>query len=61
MSFFRRKPPLVPVQQALAMCDVSRARRLDPPVRLDRMHEDEARARWNGRVLDRKPNHPNWI
>lgn len=54
MSFFRRKPPLVPVQQALALCDVSRARRIDPETRIDRQPEAEALARWHGRVLDRK-------
>lgn len=47
----RTAPPLVPVAEALALCDVARARRLDPPVRIDRQTLAEARARWAGRVL----------
>lgn len=61
MSFFRhRKAPLVPMHQALALCDVSRARRIDPPVRIDRQPLSDALARWNGRILDRKPNRLTW-
>lgn len=60
MNPFRRKPPLVPTHQALALCDVSRARRIDPPVRIDRQPEAEALARWTGRVLKRA-NPKGWI
>lgn len=60
MSLFRRKPPLVPTHQALALCDVSRARRIEPEVRIDRQPEAEALARWRGRVLDRKPTRTAW-
>lgn len=48
---FTRRPALVPVAEALARCDVARARRIDPPVRIDRQPEAEALARWTGRVL----------
>ncbi len=48
-----RRPALVPVAEALARCDVARARRIDPPVRIDRQPEAEALARWTGRILKR--------
>ena len=45
--------PAIPMSVALAMCDVTRARRTEPKKRIDRMNRDEQRRFWRRpRLLD---------
>lgn len=47
--------PIRTVKECLALANIRRAKRTEPPVRLDKMPEEQARQLWRDRV------EPNWM